>query len=76
MTIEEHVRAAEHHMTEAYAQMKRAGIAWHTATIGWRRIKTMLLNILGLCAELRKLDPQKQAADAHIKALIKQDRKR
>lgn len=58
MTVEEHLRAAEHHLTEAFAQLKRGGRAMHlilATSTARKRVKTMLLNMLGLLAEMRKL---------------------
>lgn len=59
MTIEEHIRAAEHHMTEAYALMlknhKSRLLAAHPEA--WERIMTLMLNVLGLCGEIKRLKP-------------------
>ena len=56
MTIEEHIRTAEFHITEAFAQMKRGGKARQLAIVAgtFRRISVMMLNIAGLCIEIRR----------------------
>lgn len=61
MTIEEHIRAAEHHLTEAYALMKRGGKARQLAIQPqtWRRICCLSLNIRGLLREISNLGPSK-----------------
>ena len=57
MTIEEHVRAAEHHLTEAYrlSRDSRKQILMLTRPATWKRISTMLLNMRGLLLSLASL---------------------
>ena len=60
MTIEEHIRVAEFHITEAYALMKRGGKARQIALVAttFRRISVMMLNIVGLCLDINGLAPK------------------
>lgn len=54
MTVEEHLRAAEFHLTEAFGAMKRPK-SLATARMASKRVRVMLMNICALCLDIRKL---------------------